>query len=222
MADRGFELHEGGWGEIALPRVASLAALLELLEGTREGGAQCVLIGGERFEDARAGVTEAELERFALFELPLVFAFEGELAGIACDVALACDIRLGGPEARMNPDSWRTPRLVQLLSRNTAPGGRHAGISLTAREALKLGLVSQVSEGETAHACASRLAATIASRGPIATRLAKEAIWRGLEMPLEQALRFETDLTLLLQTTEDRAEGVRAFIEKRAPKFTGD
>jgi enoyl-CoA hydratase/carnithine racemase len=66
------------------------------------------------------------------------------------------------------------------------------------------------------------LAATIASRGPIATRLAKEAIWRGLEMPLEQALRFETDLTLLLQTTEDRAEGVRAFIEKRAPKFTGD
>jgi len=50
----------------------------------------------------------------------------------------------------------------------------------------------------------------------------KEAIWRGLELPLEQALRFETDLTLLLQTTKDRAEGVAAFVEKRQPPFTGE
>jgi enoyl-CoA hydratase/carnithine racemase len=222
MPHAGFELHEGGWGEIALPRVASLAALLELLEGTREGGAQCVLIGGERFEDANSGSNADDLAQLSLFELPLVFAFEGELTGLACDVALACDVRVCGADARIQADSWRTPRILQLLGRDASADGLEGGTSLTAREALKLGLVSQVSEGETAHACASRLAATIASRGPIATRLAKEAIWRGLEMPLEQALRFETDLTLLLQTTEDRAEGVRAFIEKRAPKFTGD
>jgi enoyl-CoA hydratase/carnithine racemase len=61
----------------------------------------------------------------------------------------------------------------------------------------------------------------MASRGPIALELGKEAIWRGLAMHFEQALRFETDLTLLLQTTKDRAEGVAAFIEKRTPKFTG-
>ncbi len=58
-------------------------------------------------------------------------------------------------------------------------------------------------------------------RGPIAVRYAKEAINRGLEMPLEQALRYETDLTVILQTTEDRAEGVRAFLKKRKPKFKG-
>ncbi len=52
-------------------------------------------------------------------------------------------------------------------------------------------------------------------------RYAKEAINRGLEMPLEQALRYETDLTIILQTTEDRAEGVRAFLKKRKPKFKG-
>jgi enoyl-CoA hydratase/carnithine racemase len=69
---------------------------------------------------------------------------------------------------------------------------------------------------------AGRLATVIASRGPIATRLAKEAIKRGAHQPLEQALRFETDLTLLLQTTKDRAEGVRAFLEKRPPVFTGE
>jgi enoyl-CoA hydratase/carnithine racemase len=222
MANRGFELHEGGWGEIALDGVASFPALFDVLERARDNGLRCMLISGEGFEDARAGVTEAELERFALFELPLVFAFEGELAGIACDVALACDVRVCGADARLQAQSWRTPRALQLLGRNASAEGLEGGTSLTAREAVELGLVSQVSEGETAHACASRLAATIASRGPIATRLAKEAIWRGVEMPLEQALRFETDLTLLLQTTEDRAEGVRAFIEKRAPKFTGD
>ncbi len=66
-----------------------------------------------------------------------------------------------------------------------------------------------------------RVATVIASRAPHATQLAKEAIWRGSKMPLAQALRFETDLTLLLQTTKDRAEGVAAFLEKRHPHFIG-
>ena len=68
---------------------------------------------------------------------------------------------------------------------------------------------------------AEAIAGRIAERGPIAVRYAKEAINRGLEMPLEQALRYETDLTIILQTTEDRAEGVRAFLKKRKPKFKG-
>jgi enoyl-CoA hydratase/carnithine racemase len=79
-----------------------------------------------------------------------------------------------------------------------------------------------VAEAGGARNEALRLAGVMAMHGPIALRLGKEAIWRGLEMPLSQALRFETDLTLLLQTTKDRAEGVRAFIEKREPRFTGD
>jgi enoyl-CoA hydratase/carnithine racemase len=219
----GIELHEGGWASLALERLASLAGLLDALESLREqAGVRCVLLSGERFETGGAVASEAELRRLALFELPLVFAFEGELTGVACEVALACDIRVCGPEAAMRPDSWTKPRERRLLGQTARHGRLEGGTSLTAREALVLGLVSHVADGETAMNYASRLAATIASRGPIATRLAKEAIWRGLEMPLEQALRFETDLTLLLQTTEDRAEGVRAFIEKRAPKFTGD
>jgi enoyl-CoA hydratase/carnithine racemase len=86
-----------------------------------------------------------------------------------------------------------------------------------------VGLVTEVAAGpEALERAAGRLAEVIASRGPIATQLGKEAIWRGLGMPMEQALRFETDLTLLLQTTKDRAEGVRAFLEKRQPRFTGE
>ena len=81
------------------------------------------------------------------------------------------------------------------------------------------GLVSVVAEDPASEAAA--LAARIAQRGPLATRFAKEAVRRGIEMPLDQALRYETDLTVLLQTTEDRAEGVEAFLEKRDPEFHG-
>jgi enoyl-CoA hydratase/carnithine racemase len=94
-------------------------------------------------------------------------------------------------------------------------GGR-----LQSEAAFDVGLVSAIADDVLAEAL--RIANVIASRGPIATRFGKEAIWRGLELSLEQGLKMETDLTILLQSTKDRAEGVRAFIEKRAPVFTGD
>ncbi|MEO9254609.1 MAG: enoyl-CoA hydratase-related protein [Tepidiformaceae bacterium] len=222
MAPGAFEAEVGNWGTIRLERVASLPALLALLGEVLESGTtHCVVISGERFGRADTVASPEELRRLSLFALPLVFASEGDLAGVECDVALGCDIRVCGPEATLQAPSWNSPRVERLLGRDSA-NGLEDGTSLAAQEALALGLVSHVTDGETALDYGSRLAASIASRGPIATRLGKEAIWRGLEMPLEQALRFETDLTLLLQTTEDRAEGVRAFIEKRAPKFTGD
>jgi enoyl-CoA hydratase/carnithine racemase len=96
-----------------------------------------------------------------------------------------------------------------------------AGEAVDAQEALRTGLVSQVTPRERLMAKAEALAGRIAARGPIAVRYAKEAVSRGLDMTLEQALRYETDLTIILQTTEDRAEGVRAFLEKRTPQFKG-
>jgi enoyl-CoA hydratase/carnithine racemase len=95
------------------------------------------------------------------------------------------------------------------------------GEPVEAREALRIGLVSAVAPTDKLAAEAEAIAGRIAERGPIAARYAKEAINRGLEMPLEQALRYETDLTIILQTTVDRAEGVRAFLKKRKPKFKG-
>jgi enoyl-CoA hydratase/carnithine racemase len=93
------------------------------------------------------------------------------------------------------------------------------GEAVNAEAALRLGLVSEVAE--SAFARALEIAERIAERGPLAVRFAKEAVARGLDMTLEQALRYETDLTVILQTTEDRAEGVRAFLEKRTPEFKG-
>ncbi|MCH7699091.1 MAG: enoyl-CoA hydratase/isomerase family protein, partial [Chloroflexi bacterium] len=95
------------------------------------------------------------------------------------------------------------------------------GEEIDAAEAHRIGLVSAVVADDRLHDEAAALAQRMASRGPIALRYAKEAVRRGLDQPLDQALRYETDLTVILQTTEDRAEGVSAFLEKREPKFKG-
>ncbi|MEX0781685.1 MAG: enoyl-CoA hydratase-related protein [Dehalococcoidia bacterium] len=163
-----------------------------------------------------------ELRWLELFVLPMVAAFEGELAGPALDLALACDLRLCGENAVIRARRIGSRRLLTLIghARSADLFGRRG--SLDAAGLLEFGLVSDVVPAGQAVAAAEGIAAVIASRGPIATRLGKEAIWRGLELPFDHALRFETDLTLLLQTTKDRAEGVRAFLEKRPPTFTGE
>jgi enoyl-CoA hydratase/carnithine racemase len=92
---------------------------------------------------------------------------------------------------------------------------------LDAGVALRYGLVSQVVPRSTLSDAASTLAKRIAERGPLGLRYAKEAVHQGLELPLDQALRYEADLSVILQTTQDRAEGVRAFFEKRPPRFEG-
>ena len=167
-------------------------------------------------------IAAEDLRWLELLPLPTVAAFEGELAGPALDLALACDVRACGADASIRARRIGSRRLLTLIghARSADLFGRRGVID--APGMLDYGLVSDFAPAGGATATAEKIAATIASRGPIATRLGKEAVWRGLELPLEHALRFETDLTLLLQTTKDRAEGVRAFLEKRPPTFTGE
>lgn len=170
-----------------------------------------------------AGAREAgPLDWLAWCELPVVASFEGALADTAAAIALACDIRVCGRDATLTPPASAARRLRRLLRNDDGVLQAGAGQPLTAQQLLDAGLVGAIAPAGEASSAALRVAETMLKRGPIALRLAKEAIWRGLEMPLEQALRFETDLTLLLQTTKDRAEGVHAFLEKREPRFTGD
>jgi len=95
------------------------------------------------------------------------------------------------------------------------------GEPVDAQEALRIGLVGAVAPPEVLATVTEAIASRIAERGPLAVRYAKEAVSRGIDMPLEQGLRYETDLTVILQTTEDRTEGVKAFLEKRKPEFRG-
>ena len=161
---------------------------------------------------------------------PVVCAVQGDTLSAGLELALACDIRLaaedahlGLPETKLGrvPMGGGTQRLARLVGRGKALEMILTGEPVDAREALRIGLASAVTATDKLAAEAEAIAGRIAERGPIAVRYAKEAINRGLEMPLEQALRYETDLTVILQTTEDRAEGVRAFLGKRKPKFKG-
>lgn len=196
--------------------------LRDQLEALRvDGAVRVVVLSGFQLWPTDRSLAPAELLWLERYELPTIAAMEGEIAGAGLDIALACDIRVCGNETTIRADI-RSRRLMRLV-------GQEATVEILERRgqvdsdtALSIGLVSLVVAQEQVTRATASLAATIASRGPIATRLAKEAVWRGLAMPLEQALRFETDLTLLLQTTKDRAEGVRAFLEKRPPRFTGE
>lgn len=195
----------------------SLDVVLDTLEGLRDDSEARVAV--LQFAGDPPSVTDATLLRLERFVLPTVFAFEGLLAGDALAVALACDIRVCDEQSGVDTSSLEGDYAARRLALLAGPD---APVAYTSPEALQHGLVSRVAPSGEAGSLAREVAAVIASRGPIATQLAKEAIWRGLEMPLEQALRFETDLTLLLQTTKDRAEGVQAFLEKRPPVFTGE
>lgn len=210
--------------EIDLSRATSAAEwLLEELEEARDAArARVVVLDASSPLKLPTGLTNEHLVAVMLFELPVVFAFEGAVTGPWTDVALAADIRVAGKGASLQGRLAGNARVRTLADEGTALELFLGRAAVEAPRLLREGLVSTVTAAGAALEEGRRIAGVIASRGPIATRLGKEAIWRGLAQPLEQALRFETDLTLLLQTTKDRAEGVRAFLEKRDPNFTGE
>lgn len=170
------------------------------------------------------------IEAVAALPQPVIAAIEGDARSAGLELALACDIRLAASGARfavpetqagLLPLAGGTQRLPRAVGRAAALRLLLLGETIDAQEARRIGLLSRVVDPGAALTEARVLAEEIAARGPIATRLAKEAVHRGAEMTLEHALRYELDLTVLLQSTEDRAEGVQAFIERRKPGFTG-
>jgi enoyl-CoA hydratase/carnithine racemase len=165
-----------------------------------------------------------------LMPQPVIACVEVNAYGVGLELVLACDLRIAAegvsfalPHIATAAVAWAgaTQRLPRLAGRSVALEMILLGQSIDAAAALSCGLANHVVPLAEVRECAARLASAIAERGPLAVRYAKEAVSRGLDMPLEQALRYETDLTVILQTTEDRAEGVRAFTEKRAPAFKG-
>lgn len=146
------------------------------------------------------------------------------------ELALAGDLRIAAATARLGltdlahgafPWDGGTQRLPRLVGPAWAQDLILASRVIDSAEALALGLVNQVVTADQLLAQAQALAAQIAAGGAIAARYVKEAVLKGMNLTLDQGLRLEADLNIILQSTADRAEGIQSFLQRRDPKFSG-
>jgi enoyl-CoA hydratase/carnithine racemase len=166
----------------------------------------------------------------AALSKPVVAALAGETLGWGLALALACDLRIAASTAVLGvpdvahgrlPGGGVLPRLTRMVGLARALELALLGTRLGAARAAEWGLVSAVTEAARLPEAVESVARLLAERGPVALRLAKEAVVRSLDMPLGDGIKLEQDLYVLLQTTGDRREGIRAFLERRAPHFEG-
>jgi enoyl-CoA hydratase len=222
------------------------ALVSELQQLDRDDAIRCIVLGGSERAFA-AGADIAELAATSAIELyyarrierwdtirglwtPLVAAVSGYCLGGGCELAMACDLivasetaRFGQPETSLGiiPGAGGTQRLTRAVGKATAMDVILSGSFLSAGEALAAGLVARVVAREAWLDEAKAVAREIASKGPVATRLAKEAIDRAYESALQLGLDYERRALNLAFASEDAKEGLKAFIEKRKPEFRG-
>src|SRR5919106_1189767 len=168
--------------------------------------------------------------RLATLRTPMVAAVSGYALGGGCELALACDMivaseraEFGQPEILLGiiPGGGGTQRLARVMGKQQAMELVLTGRRIGAAEAEAFGIVNRVASKNDWLEAALELADVIARRPPIAVRLGKEAVLAADETPLAAGLDHERRLYELAMATEDRVEGMNAFIEKRAPEFRG-
>ena len=166
----------------------------------------------------------------ASLPIPVIVAINGDAFDHGLELALAGDIRIAAQDARFGftgvaqgvlPWDGGTQRLPRLVGPAWGRDMLLTGRVVDSSEAVDIGLVNRVSPGERLMAEAQQLAESIAGGGPVAARYAKEAVFKGLDLSLNQGLGLEADLNVLLHSTGDRAEGIRSFLDRRPPRFTG-
>lgn len=222
----------------------ALDAALVTLEG--DESVRCVVLAGagRAFAAgadvaAMADATAVEMlgagrierwERIRRFRKPLVAAVHGYCLGGGCELAMSCDIvvaasdaQFGQPETNLGiiPGAGGTQRTARAIGKSLTMEMVLAGRFLRADEALASGLCSRVVEPEALRPEALAVAIRIASRPPVAVRLAREAVLQAFEMPLAAGLEHERKLLYLAFASEDAREGMRAFVEKRRPDWKG-
>ncbi|MFQ5987636.1 MAG: enoyl-CoA hydratase/isomerase family protein, partial [Dehalococcoidia bacterium] len=199
-----------------------------------EVGVVILMAAGDNFssgcdpqEREAAGEASAAI---ASVERVVIAAINGDALGEGLELALSCDIRVATEGARfclphtsygLIPGGGGTQRLPRLVGKGKALEMILTAEPIDAQEAFRTGLVNKVVPSQQLLSEAEEMAERIIPRGAIALRYAKEAVNKGLDLTLEQGLRLEADLYFLIQTTADRMEGIRAFLEKRSPQFKG-
>ena len=222
----------------------------EALEQLASNGAVRVVIltgAGEKIFVAGADITEFPPLRYgtaverqsknrpwwdyvASYVKPLLAAVNGHALGGGLELALCCDLRIAAPHARLGlpetglgiiPGGGGTQRLARLVGGGRAKLMIFSAEAITAEQAERCGLVEKVVPSDQLLAECRAIAGKIISRGPLAVKLAKEAINTGFEGTLSQGLDFEAECFARLMDTEDKNEGVAAFLDKRQPEWQG-
>lgn len=183
-------------------------------------------------EEARTMISAMKevTDLLAGFSWPVIAAVNGLAIGGGCETAVACDFRIASETAELGyrqiklgiMSGWGGgPRLVHLVGRGKALRLMLTGEMIKARAALALGLVDQVVPPDQVMSAALELAREIAKNAPMAARAYKRLVQTTLNVPLDAALAFETELFGPVWVSQDHAECVRAFFEKRAPQLVG-
>jgi len=161
---------------------------------------------------------------------PVIACINGFALGGGCELALACTLRLasehaklGQPEVKLGliPGYGGTQRLPRLVGASVALKLILTGEIIAASEALRIGLVDEVLSAAELLPRAHHIAHAIAAQAPLAVAASLEAVYEGLTLPLDQALQLEANIFGRLSSTEDKHEGVRAFLDKRKPTWQG-
>jgi enoyl-CoA hydratase/carnithine racemase len=204
-----------------------------VIAGTDEyfaAGADIKAMRDRSFQDAMVTPSAAFWPRLAAVRTPLVAAVSGFALGGGCELALHCDMivasetaEFGQPEILLGiiPGAGGTQRLTRIIGKHRAMELMLTGRRIDAQEAHRIGIVNQVAGRKEWLDKAVELAEVVARRPPIAVRLAKQAVLAAEETSLSAGLEHERRLYELAMATDDRVEGMTAFIEKRRPEFKG-
>jgi enoyl-CoA hydratase len=225
----------------------TIAELVDALETfDRDDAIRCmILTGDDRAFAAGADITQmveagvadvleddnfARWARFRAIRKPVIAAVSGYALGGGCELALMCDLvvaaetaQFGQPEVKIGiiPGAGGTQRWARSAGKVRAMEAVLTGEPVRAADAERMGLVNRVVPAGAHLDEARRLARMIAERPPLAVRLGKEAVNLAMEVGLAAGLEFERKLFYLLFASEDKREGMRAFLEKRPGRFTG-
>jgi len=203
------------------------------------GGEKAFVAGADISELAKLDIISARaladrgqalLSKIERLPQPVIAAINGFALGGGCEIAMACDIRLAGENAKIGqpevnlgiiPGYGGTQRLPRLVGPGKAKQLTLTGEPITAAEAHRIGLVDEVYPAAELMAKAKEMAQKIAAKAPIAIKAAKEAINIALDVALDDGARHEASLFAALYGTQDAVEGMAAFIEKRKAEFKG-
>lgn len=181
-------------------------------------------VEGKAFGELGASV----FRKIEMLDRPVIAAVNGFALGGGCELAMACDIRIASAKAKLGqpetglgitPGFSGTQRLPRLVGPGKAKELIYTADIIDAAEALRIGLVNQVTEPETLMQTALAMAAKIAEKAPIAVKYSKEAINRGLETDMDTAIALEASLFGLCFSTRDQKTGMAAFLEKKEAEY---